>query len=109
MPVQNSTGGGFRIPNPFILLAIAVIVVYFPVFSFDLTELDERRPEVLAEHAKQHRARELDVLGALAVIEIDFCLIGPLATRGIGFSHLIAGRDIAKGYGRRAGFGLFHG
>ncbi len=41
MPAHNSTGGGFRIPNPFILLVIAVLVVYFPAFSFDLTELDD--------------------------------------------------------------------
>ena len=32
---------GFTIPYPFLFLAIAVIVVYFPTFSFGLTELDD--------------------------------------------------------------------
>lgn len=32
---------GFAIPYPFLLLAIAVLVVYFPSFSFGLTELDD--------------------------------------------------------------------
>jgi Tfp pilus assembly protein PilF len=42
MPVRESAGNeGFRIKYPFLLLAVAVLIVYFPAFSFDLTELDD--------------------------------------------------------------------
>ncbi len=33
---------GFRIPYPLLWLAAAVLVVYFPTFSFGLTELDDK-------------------------------------------------------------------
>ena len=38
---ETGSQKGLSIPFPFVLLALAVLVVYFPVFSFDLTELDD--------------------------------------------------------------------
>ena len=38
---DNKTSAGLAIPYPVLWLALAVIIVYFPTFSFGLTELDD--------------------------------------------------------------------